>query len=199
MPEAHIRARVLKALAKPALADEIARAVITPLTETELRGALDRMFGPNLVWIGVYSELPVFGEETLRAWLQSIPAQAAVILYRWEKTYGHWNALFMGKHNTIQFFDSLANSPDTMQKKQTEREADMLGQGDRRLVHALHHRPAYYNDAMLQQPTAQVCGRWVLLRLALRNLDADEFIAFIASLVRETGQTADVVVAAATI
>jgi len=200
MPERHIRARVLKVCANPAKVAEAEMAIRVPLTEDEIRGCLDRTFGKDTVWLGMYRDLPVFhGDETLRGWLQSIPARAAIILYRWEPTYGHWNCLFIGKYGSIEFFDSLAAYPDSLQKRQSKLEAEKLGQDDRRLVRALHWQPAFYNDAPLQKPTAQTCGRWDILRLVLRHLSADQFIAFIDGLVSETGRSPDFVVAAATI
>lgn len=160
------------------------RGAVTPTSSEELAAAGRRLFGPESLWIGSYSEMQEdLGNATLPEWLSSIPARAAVVLFRWEQDYGHWICTFLQDDGRLQIFDSTGHAPDSLRLTQSPRSAAQLGQSARAMVHALRRGgrllPAFYNDARLQSPGNQTCGRWCVLRLALRDMTENEFSDFV--------------------
>lgn len=105
---------------------------------------------------------------------------ALILLYETSKNYGHWVGVFKRDKNTIEHFDSYGLFPDDELKFIPEYFRDT---NNERLPHltALLYKSGYnieYNDHKLQQKMKDVntCGRWVGMRLLLRNLHIDEFI-----------------------
>lgn len=188
-------ARVSANLQTPEGLERCRRALEEPLSLTEMQAAL-----PG-VWIGMYNDAAarVRAAGSLRRWLASIPTRAAVILYRWRPTYGHWICTWLQDDGKLQLFDSMGNAPDTLQSRQDPTVAASLGQGRRALVGGLLRQPAYYNDHALQGARTQVCGRWCILRLRLRNLSEDDFALLTGRLARYFRVPRDVIVCAATL
>lgn len=182
-----------------ALTAELVKLAQTPVSEDELRDSLASLFGPEAVWIGDYAGLArELGHHTLRAWLSQEPARAAVYLTRWTESYGHWTTVFLQNNGRLQFFDSTAHAPDTLAMLQSLGRAQRLGQSEPILVEALRGRPAFYNDEPLQADGAQTCGRWCLLRLAVRDMSEPDFADWVEGLARDVAATPDLVVTAAT-
>ena len=176
--------RAVGALKRDGGRDACRRGALEPTTGSALIKAGAKLCGPNSIWVGAYSEMAQdLGSSTLPEWLRRIPARAAIVLHRWEKDYGHWICCFLQGDGRLQIFDSTGRAPDELRRQQSEADARALGQDRRRMVQALHAGarliPAYYNDARLQRRTSQTCGRWCILRLALRNLSEDEFTSFV--------------------
>src|SRR5271170_4596704 len=105
------------------------------------------------------------------------PNNACVILYESHDSYGHWVLCFMRDNGNIEFFDSLSYFPDD--------ELSFISKSYRLknnlcypyLTKLLYNsgRQIEYNDHKLQQDKSSTCGRWVLVRYVLRNMNIDDF------------------------
>lgn len=101
---------------------------------------------------------------------------------------GHWVCLFTDHNKDVNFFDSFGRLPDTMYM-------DYDAEGDQYYGLPMRARRHYkqlvrylwllnkrlgvdveYNDAPLQT-CKNTCGKWVCLRLLLKDYTADEFVA----------------------
>ena len=180
--------------------ERLYRLANKPTAERSLNTVFANLFGPGGVWVGPYSAFAehVRGGVSLRDWLQSLPARAAVILWRWKPMYGHWTCVFLQDNGAIQIFDSTAAEPDALRRDQTPAESQALGQATPELIRSLHRQAAHYNDIQLQDSRAQTCGRWCALRLFLRNLTEKEFAGLVKILAKQTKLPPDIVVTAAT-
>src|SRR6478609_5600154 len=95
--------KAISALASPDIRVQCLRGVDIPTSAESLHEATDARFGPSAVWIGTYaSAAPLISRLGLRRWLASLTAQAAIILYRWQETYGHWFCVFLQSSGDIQ-------------------------------------------------------------------------------------------------
>jgi hypothetical protein len=117
---------------------------------------------------------------------------SAVILYEKQPKNGHWVALIRNynrKRNrpTIEFFDSYGMFPDD-EKKYIDN--GFLNQSDQKynklselLVKASDKYDIEFNNYRLQKKTKDVstCGRHVISRILLKDLDIDEYNKFMKS------------------
>lgn len=109
------------------------------------------------------------------------PHKAAIILYVFQKkpfTYGHW-VLIMKRGKELEFFDSYGSEIDspldevpTNLKKQTNQDFPYLT----KLIVESPYR-IQYNEHQFQKrnPNIRTCGRYVALRLLLRDLSLKKF------------------------
>lgn len=90
---------------------------------------------------------------------------------------GHWTCLFCDCKKEINFFDSFGRIPDTMYSMLS----DPSKQCYKKLIHYLYfvsctlNIPINYNDKKFQK-LENSCGKWVCVRLYLKDKTADEFI-----------------------
>lgn len=192
--------KVSQELEAPGAIPRLSKRSMRPVSEYELRDCLSKMFGGNGLWVGAYSDLKNELEKTgdLRRWLSKQPRKAAIVLHRWRPDYGHWTCMFMQPGGKLQLFDSTAAEPDSLRDKQSAEDARALGQDRASIVRALRGEPARYNDYPLQSSETQTCGRWCMLRLAMRKLSEDEFADTIYALAEHYGVPPDLVATAAT-
>ena len=100
-----------------------------------------------------------------------------VILYQTHDNYGHWTCLYRRKNNNIVFFDSYGNEPDEALPYMMEyfrRHGKYLFPHLTSLL-INSNRIIEYNDKKLQGPKSSTCGRYVALRLILKDMSVDEF------------------------
>lgn len=107
-------------------------------------------------------------------------ACAAVILFRTAENFGHWTCIFKHNSETVEWFDSLAFRPDDeLKKTKGEQLRIQLGQNLPLLTKLIDESPyrCIYNHYKLQENARDVntCGRWCILRLALREMGPKEF------------------------
>lgn len=107
------------------------------------------------------------------------PHKALIILYETRKNYGHWCCVFRRNNKIIEFFDSYGLLPDDELKFIPEHFRDLNNERLPHLTVLLYKSEAQieYNDKQLQQKMKDIntCGRWVGLRLILRELPIDTF------------------------
>lgn len=106
------------------------------------------------------------------------PLKAVVLLYEWKKNYGHWVLLFQSRINRIEFFDSYGYKPDDESEwiPKAYWKWNYLSQ---LLADASENGwEIEYNNYILQNrdnKSIATCGRWVGMRLRLKNWDLDSF------------------------
>lgn len=107
------------------------------------------------------------------------PHKALILLYETKRNFGHWTLVFEDNNGNIQHFDSYGYQPDKEQgfvpKEYKKNHYNKIPH----LVRLLYEsgQPIHYSQYKLQSPKKEIstCGRWVALRLLLRNLDEDKF------------------------
>jgi hypothetical protein len=110
------------------------------------------------------------------------PHGAFALLYETKPSYGHWVGVFKKDANTISVFDPYGYKIDN--------ELRMIPAGFReeshqdfkhltRLIKSSTYKNVEWNEKPMQKfkPGVSTCGRFVGLRLAMRNLSLDEFRA----------------------
>lgn len=108
------------------------------------------------------------------------PHSAVFLLYETRPDYGHWVAVFKHDPTTIEFFDPYGIFPDEQLKWTNTHTRKILGQNVPYLS-ALFYESKYpnltYNNYKFQKEGAGInsCGRWSALRIALRDMDLEEF------------------------
>ena len=105
------------------------------------------------------------------------PNRACIILYETRDNMGHYVLCFEKPNGNIEFFDSLSYFPDS--------ELSFISKSYKiknnlcypYLIRLLYNsgRQIEYNDHKLQQDKSSTCGRWVIIRYLLRNIDIDDF------------------------
>lgn len=105
------------------------------------------------------------------------PYHACVILYESRDSFGHWVLCFMRDNGNIEFFDSLSYFPDdelSFISKSYKLKNNLCYPY---LIKLLYNsgRQIEYNDHKLQQDKSSTCGRWVLVRYVLRDMNIDDF------------------------
>ena len=110
------------------------------------------------------------------------PYGRVVILYFWEDEpkRGHWITCFGTKHNTIEFFDSLATKsgkPDMFLKDIPNQFKQSNGEDNPYLSKLLYECPEQieYNDMKIQGDTSSTCGRHVILRLCCSDIPIETY------------------------
>lgn len=129
------------------------------------------------------------------------PFGAFVVLYETEDNFGHWVAVI--KHQDkrkdgedyIEHFDSYAYKPDEELKFVPP---NMRNENDPTLVRMMYESglPVRYSHNRFQKvkengKDVNTCGRWVVLRIKLRDLDENEFYLLFKEIKRLTGLSYD--------
>ena len=110
---------------------------------------------------------------------QALKNGYVIILYETKQNFGHWVLVFKRNKNTIEHFDSYGIKPDD--------ELDFIkpifkiinGTVKPYLTYLLlkSKYKVEYNEFKLQKmaPNINTCGRWILLRLLLKDYDIYDF------------------------
>jgi hypothetical protein len=101
------------------------------------------------------------------------PFDSTIILYEFpdRKNFGHWTCIFRDLNGVIEHFDSYGYEPDE--------ELEILDKYCKERPHLV--KLMYYSPYKLRyshhklQTHGSTCGRWVLMRLLLKNMDEDSF------------------------
>lgn len=112
------------------------------------------------------------------------PHDNVVILYNTNKNYGHWTCIIK-RNNDIEMFDSYGYKPDDQQKYITEKVKLDNNMNFPYLTYLLYKSKnkykVHYNNYKLQSEKNGIntCGRWVILRIHLKNMNINEFAKII--------------------
>lgn len=113
------------------------------------------------------------------------PHGACIILYETKDHYGHWCAIMRNSEGGITFFDSYGGQPDDQLAFIPEHFRKVSNQDLPHLTALLYKSglPIDYNDGRLQKHGSGIatCGRHVATRLALKNMNSDDYIKFMKS------------------
>jgi hypothetical protein len=147
------------------------------------RDIYNKLRGRTNIWL--YSQL-----SGIRDIDQLFKDNSAVILYENRPRVGHWVCLIrniVDGRPSIEFFNSYGIVPD-MQKKHINRGfLDSSAQKYNKLVELLYRASAryviHYNNHRLQSRNGNVatCGRHVIARILLKDLDIDSYNRFLRS------------------
>lgn len=113
---------------------------------------------------------------------------AFIILYLWEKRYGHW--CVVTRHNNgrdVEFFDPYGKPPDYWLSKNSYAKNKELGQEKPYLLNKIlknnKYDQIYYNPIAFQDNSnpedVRTCGRHVLTRIRNRDLSLDEYTQYL--------------------
>ena len=112
-------------------------------------------------------------------------SKTLVLLYLTKANSGHWTTVFERPNGDIECFDSLGYCPDDelnfvpheFQHESNQNHTYLLA------MLAKANRRIYYNKDALQHthPDISTCGRWVICRIALRDMPIDEFVKMMRS------------------
>jgi hypothetical protein len=119
---------------------------------------------------------------------------AFILLYLWEKAYGHWIAVI--RHNNgkdVEFFDSYGKKPDFWLSKNSYAKNKKLGQEKPYLLNKImrHNKYdyIYYNPFTFQDSSDDrdilTCGRHTLTRIRNRDLSLDEYKDYLDDVMKE--------------
>lgn len=105
------------------------------------------------------------------------PFGAVIILYitghRGSTTFGHWTCLFRINNNTLEWFDPYGMKPDQelyiSKEKYPFYLSNLLKQSHYNIIYSKHRLQSTKNMNI------STCGRFVGLRLQLRNIPIKEF------------------------
>lgn len=108
---------------------------------------------------------------------------ACVVLYETKPRSGHWCCVYLRNPKEIQWFDSYGLMPDSELQfidRGFRRRSNQVSTHLTRLLLEWMQRTGgkvKYSQYRLQKlsPRDNTCGRFVVLRLMLRDLDEDEF------------------------
>ena len=115
------------------------------------------------------------------------PSGQFVVLYQLESlTMGHWCCVYVNSSsNSLHFFDSYGNSPDTKQKDNVSSKLLKDAYEDKDYLLSLMKNSKYktlkYNPYRLQAKGVSTCGRFCVVRLWLKHLTDLEFKKFLNS------------------
>ena len=102
------------------------------------------------------------------------PYNNVVILYEWGNRIGHWTSLNKHPNGDLDFFDPYGYKPDDERSFIPDEhwESNFLSQ-----LLANYQGKIYYNEYPLQTKNKNIatCGRWVLMRLILKDEPLDIF------------------------
>ncbi len=149
-----------------------------------------KAFG-NKVKIVTYKD--IYNYETIDELLD--PYGVVVILYEVKPNSGHWTILFKRNDDIIEFFDSYGAVIDSELKFIKEKYRDQLKENHTYLSYLVYKSPYEldYNPYKFQKYKNNIntCGRWVILRYALREFDIDEFYKIMKQLKRKNKKSYD--------
>jgi hypothetical protein len=113
------------------------------------------------------------------------PFGNVVILYLNDKNFGHWTCLFKNKEGNIEFFDSYGLPMDQELRFIPDELREQLNQTKPILSNLLlkQKKKIIYNNHKLQKlsPKVNTCGRHVITRLLMKNMNIDDYNKFIRS------------------
>lgn len=114
--------------------------------------------------------------------LDSLIIKPVALLYRTSKNMGHWVCIFRNNRGYIEFFDSYGLPPDhELEFIDIEKRIE-FGQEYPYLSELIRKSKCLvtYNKYQLQglKDGVSTCGRWVAMRIALRNIPLNQFIKF---------------------
>ncbi len=108
------------------------------------------------------------------------PYKACVILYLTSSSYGHWVCIFKKGPKLIEFFDSYAIKPDSELLFVPQHFRKVSNQDYPHLSYLIYSSGYNidYNSHKLQSKKEDIttCGRWVAIRLFLRDLSLQKFV-----------------------
>ena len=119
---------------------------------------------------------------------------AFILLYLWERSYGHWIAVI--RHNNgkdVEFFDSYGKKPDFWLSKNSYAKNKKLGQEKPYLLNKIMRNNKYdyiyYNPFTFQDSSDDrdilTCGRHTLTRIRNRDLSLDEYKDYLDDVMKE--------------
>ena len=119
---------------------------------------------------------------------------AFILLYLWERQYGHWCAVI--RHNNgkdVEFFDPYGEKPDYWLSKNSYEKNKELGQQKPYLLNKIlkdnKYDHIYYNPIAFQDNSnpsdIRSCGRWILTRILNQNLSLDQFKEYIDDVMKQ--------------
>ena len=119
---------------------------------------------------------------------------AFILLYLWERQYGHWISVI--RHNNgrdIEFFDPYGRPPDYWLSKNSYEKNKELGQEKPFLLNKIlkdnKYDHIYYNPIAFQDNSdpsdVRTCGRHVLTRILNRDLNLDEYTQYLKDVMKE--------------
>ena len=141
-----------------------------PLKSSDMVRALDGK-------VKLYSYDQIVQFQTIDELLE--PYGRVIILYFWKTTpakIGHWTSVHKTPWNTIEFFDSYGSIERTL--KDLPKEIKQATSQDYPHITKLLYESKYeteYNDKKLQDYHSNVCGRYVLSRLATTEMHIEDF------------------------
>ncbi len=116
------------------------------------------------------------------------PNKAMIVLYETRKDYGHWTCIFKHHDDLIEHFDSYGVRPDDELKFIDENFRQENNEKRPHLSFLLSkwlskskNRKVIYNAYNLQKMKSgtNTCGRFVAMRLLLRDIPLQQFISFL--------------------
>ncbi len=147
-----------------------------PMSDSEVRAWLPRA---NLMTYPTFAAAVQRGM-TLEEFLG--PGRAAVILYELKPRSGHYIGVFERDTGAIEVFDSLGYVPDDELNFIPEAFRKRSNQDHTWLLWLLNKsgRKVEYNELSLQRdvPGVATCGRWVIWRIANRDMPLTKFDNF---------------------
>jgi hypothetical protein len=176
---------------QPALPVWLKREVGKSLSFEEMRVLLEGRAGLYL-----YNE--AFDPKiNLRAELAKWADRALVFLYRSRPEYGHYMCVFERPDSEdIYVFDSYGRAPDAYGAHLSADVRVRLQQTMPLLLEAVlaaHYRAIQWNEYKLQaiDPKVTTCGRWCVIRIALRDLGVKAFAQAVRAAAKSIGGTPD--------
>jgi hypothetical protein len=110
------------------------------------------------------------------------PHKALICLYETSEGYGHWVACFEVSPGICEYFDPygmLFDDPLSYVPDDFKKQKGMIPWLTKLVT---EYGDCIYNDIQLQEfrDATNTCGRWVGLRVALRNMPLDKFVNMFA-------------------
>jgi len=107
------------------------------------------------------------------------PGRTAVLLYELKPRSGHWITVFERPNGVIECFDALGFVPDDELEFIPDHFRRSSNQDHSWLLYLLKQsgKSVEYNEVPLQRdvPGVATCGRWVVWRIAHRDMPLEEF------------------------
>ena len=118
-----------------------------------------------------------------------------ILLFERKKNYGHWTLIFKTIDGGVEFFNSYNGFPDDSLKYISSDFRKRSNQDHTYLTDLFIKSPykLSYNEFTFQRKKQDIatCGRWVLLRLFLRDLNLYEFKDFVNKYCKQFNLTPD--------
>lgn len=137
----------------------------------------------NAANVVTYKDLHEF--ETIDDMLRN---NCCILLYFSTSNYGHWVTIIKHPDN-IEFFDPLAQYPDSMLKLVDSNVNRHYHQNHTYLLKLLYESglPVEYNNYKLQKrdPTISTCGRHAIVRIVCKDLELEDYVRIMRKLAKE--------------